>query len=142
LYKKNSHSGRKFLLVVPSILRRKVLESCHDFPSSGHQGVEKTLFRIKSRFWWPRLGRSVKVFVQSCLFCQKHKHAIGHVIGKLLPIEPPSSPFHLIGVDHLGPFKSTSAGYRHIIVAIDYLTKWIEVQPVPDTSSKFATVFL
>ncbi|KZS19675.1 Uncharacterized protein APZ42_013835 [Daphnia magna] len=142
LYKKNSYSGRKFLLVFLSILRRKVLESCHDFPSSGHQGVEKTLFRIKSRFWWPRLGRSVKVFVQSCLFCQKHKYAIGHVIGKLLPIEPPSSPFHIIGVDHLGPFKSTSAGYRHIIVAIDYLTKWIEVQPVPDTSSKFATVFL
>ncbi|KAI9552649.1 integrase core domain protein [Daphnia sinensis] len=104
--------------------------------------AKKTLFRIKSRFWWPRLGRSVKVFVQSCLFCQKHKHAIGHVIGKLLPIEPPSSPFHLIGVDHLGPFKSTSTGYRHIIVAIDYLTKWIEVQPVPDTSSKFATAFL
>ncbi|KZS20643.1 Uncharacterized protein APZ42_012578 [Daphnia magna] len=44
LYKKK-HSSRKFLLVVPSILRRKVLESCHDFSSSGHQGVEKTLYR-------------------------------------------------------------------------------------------------
>ncbi|KZS07399.1 Uncharacterized protein APZ42_028945 [Daphnia magna] len=90
----------------------------------------------------PWLGRSVKVFVQSYLFCQKYKHAIGHVNFKLLPIEPPSSPSLPIGVDHLGPFKMTSTGYRHIIVAIDYLTKWIEVQPVPDTSSKFPSAFL
>ncbi|KZS20305.1 Uncharacterized protein APZ42_013048, partial [Daphnia magna] len=131
LYKINSNSGKKFLLVVPSILRRQVLEACHDTPSSGHQGVEKTLFKIKSRFWWPRLGKSVQNFVNSCIFCLKHKHSVGLPVGKLQPIKPPSSPFQLIGVDHLGPFKETPSGHRHVIVFIDYLTKRVEMAPVP-----------
>ncbi|KAI9551000.1 hypothetical protein GHT06_005556 [Daphnia sinensis] len=141
LYKINSNSGKKFLLVVPPILRRQVLEACHDTPSSGHQGEEKTLFRIKSRFWWPRLGKSVENFVNSCIFCLKHKHSVGLPVGKLQPIEPPSSPFQLIGVDHLGPFKETPSGHRHVIVCIDYLSKWVEMAPVPDTSTKFITPF-
>ncbi|XP_057380292.1 uncharacterized protein LOC130702681 [Daphnia carinata] len=71
-----------------------------------------------------------------------HKHAIGQVVGKLQPIEPPSAPFELIGIDHLGPFKPTASGHRHIIVAIDYLSKWAEVAAVPDTSTQFVTSFL
>ncbi|XP_045025142.1 uncharacterized protein LOC123469863 [Daphnia magna] len=63
-------------------------------------------------------------------------------VGKLQPIEPPSSPFQLIGVDHLGPFKETPSGHRHVIVCIDYLTKWVEMASVPDTSTKFVTIFL
>ncbi|XP_045023994.1 LOW QUALITY PROTEIN: uncharacterized protein LOC116925085 [Daphnia magna] len=43
--------------------------------------------------------------------------AIGHVVykcipglpaGQLQPIPPPDRPFHTVGMDHLGPFKSTS----------------------------------
>ncbi|XP_057376543.1 uncharacterized protein LOC130697744 [Daphnia carinata] len=67
---------------------------------------------------------------------------MSQVVGRLQPIEPPSSPFQLIGIDHLGPFKVTAAGNRHIIVSIDYLSKWVEVAAVPDTSTKFVTSFL
>lgn len=44
LYKLNkSGRGRKELLVIPSFLRRNIIESCHDTPTSGHFGREKTL---------------------------------------------------------------------------------------------------
>jgi hypothetical protein len=47
LYKKNPGSGRSLLLVVPSIMRRDIVEECHDSADGGHRGVEKTLARIR-----------------------------------------------------------------------------------------------
>lgn len=142
LYKINPSSGRKFLLCVPSILRRKIIEFCHDDPSSGHMGLEKSLARVSERYWWPKLISSVRKYVESCNYCQFHKSAVGLPVGQLQPIPPPDRPFHTIGIDHLGPFKVTANGNCHVIVAIDYLSKWVEMAPVADTTSKLAINFI
>jgi hypothetical protein len=31
------------------------------------------------------------------------------------------------GLDAVGPFRTTPGGYKHILVAVDKFTKWIEV---------------
>ena len=36
--------------------------------------------------------------------------------------------FHVWGFDYMGPFP-TSNGYTHILVAVDYVTKWVEAIP-------------
>ncbi|KHJ40599.1 integrase core domain protein [Trichuris suis] len=48
----------------------------------------------------------------------------------------------MVGIDHLGPFPLTSKGNRHIIVCVDYLTKWAELLAVPDTTSQRVADFL
>ena len=37
-------------------------------------------------------------------------------------------PFHVCGFDYMGPFPSSN-GYTHILVAVDYVTKWVEAIP-------------
>ena len=37
-------------------------------------------------------------------------------------------PFDTWGFDFMGPFAS-SDGYTHILVAVDYVTKWVEAIP-------------
>jgi hypothetical protein len=37
-------------------------------------------------------------------------------------------PFDCWGFDFMGPFPP-SKGYTHILVAVDYLTKWVEAIP-------------
>ena len=37
-------------------------------------------------------------------------------------------PFDVWGLDYLGPF-ATSDQYTHILVAVDYVTKWVEALP-------------
>ena len=37
-------------------------------------------------------------------------------------------PFDVWGFDYMGPFPSSN-GYTHILVAIDYVTKWVEAIP-------------
>ena len=34
-------------------------------------------------------------------------------------------PFGVWGFDYMGPFPSSN-GYTHILVAVDYVTKWVE----------------
>ena len=37
-------------------------------------------------------------------------------------------PFDVWGFDNMGPFPSSN-GYTHILVAVDYVTKWVEAIP-------------
>ena len=37
-------------------------------------------------------------------------------------------PFDVWGFDYMGPFPSSNA-YTHILVALDYVTKWVEAIP-------------
>ena len=37
-------------------------------------------------------------------------------------------PFDVWGFDYVGPFTSSN-GYTHILVVVDYVTKWVEAIP-------------
>jgi hypothetical protein len=42
----------------------------------------------------------------------------------------------------VGPFKTAPGGYKHILVVVDKITKWIEVHAVPTVTSKEAAKFI
>ena len=46
------------------------------------------------------------------------------------------------GLDSVGPFFTAPGGYKHILVAVDKFTKWIEVRPVGKVMSEEATKFI
>jgi hypothetical protein len=47
-----------------------------------------------------------------------------------------------LGLDSVGPFKMALGGYKHILVAVDKFTKWIEVRAVTTVTSKEAAKFI
>ena len=143
VYKRSkSKTGRKLLLMVPSILRRDLISNCHDEPQASHLGVEKTLARVVENYWWPRMESSVRAYVLSCTHCQFHNVPPGAPVGLLNPIPPPARPFDTIGIDHQGPLLQTPSGNFHVLFAIDYLTKWVEAVPVPTTATSYVIKFL
>jgi len=142
LYRKNPRKGKPLLLVVPSILRKDLISECHDAPVAGHYGVEKTLARLKESYFWTDMDKSVRAYVGSCPFCQNFKARIGAKSGKLKPVSPPKQVNELLGIDHLGPLKKTAKGNQHIIASIDYLSRWVEAEAVPDTTSEKAIRFI
>jgi hypothetical protein len=85
---------------------------------------------------------SVKQCVSSCMYCPLHKHAVGQTVGRLQPIPPPAHSLKMLGIDHLGPLETTNSGNKYVIVAIDYLTKCVEVAAVPDTSTCHVIPFI
>ena len=49
--------------------------------------------------------------------------------------------FYVWGIDFMGPFPM-SHGYRYILVAVDYISKWIEVVACRTNGNKVVVNFL
>ena len=43
--------------------RKRIMESCHNHPTSGHFGVNKTTSRITDRFMWPGVTKDIAKMV-------------------------------------------------------------------------------
>lgn len=132
LYRKTDN-GLKW--VVPKGVRWQILKSNHD--DVGHFSFDKTLDKIKSSYWFPRMRRFIKKYVDSCLECA-HAKAPSVRTGKLHPIEKIPQPFHTVHIDHLGPFVPSSRKNTHLLLIIDAFTKFIILAPVRSTKSSQA----
>ena len=106
----------------------------HDMPMVGHLGVERTLQRIRKGFWWLRVTKHVKTYVQSCLECQKVARRPTKVPLVKMPII--GKPFEWITMDITGPLSKTTSGHQYILVISDYATRFPEAYPL----SKFIAI--
>ncbi len=52
------------LIIVPHGLRKKLFSHYHAGPSGGHMGEYKTLFRMRSRFFWPKMRLDIKTWTR------------------------------------------------------------------------------
>ena len=80
-----------------------MLHSCHDAPSSGHQGVNKILARLRQEAYWVGMAEDVEVHYLKCIKCQ------------------------MIVVDILEVPVSKNNN-RYVMVVQDYFTKWAETK--------------
>jgi len=112
-----------------------IFEKCHTHVCGGHGGPRKTIARIlQAGFWWPAMNKEIANLVRGCDRCQRS----GGISKRnempqegILEVEP----FDVWGVDFVGPFV-TSCGNQYLLVAVDYVTKWIEAIPSPTNDHK------
>ncbi|KAI9560573.1 hypothetical protein GHT06_011521 [Daphnia sinensis] len=131
LYLQTIKNGKQYRgLCVPRSFRERVVKAYHDDLMSEHMGVRRTLTKISNRFFWERLAIDVTNDVQSC------------PTGFLQCIQV-ARPFQKVRIDLLGPFPTSNTGNKIIIVAVDYLTKWVEIRAMPNgKADKVATFFV
>ncbi|KAH6927678.1 hypothetical protein HPB50_006915 [Hyalomma asiaticum] len=72
-------------------------------------------------------------YVSSCTVCQARKVVTNPRPVPLQPIAPPNEHFDVVGIDHMDPFPRIKHGNKFLIVATDYLTKWVDVHDVPNS---------
>ena len=75
-----------------------------------------------------------KEFIQRCAACQKHGNINSRDPMPLvnnLQIEF----FDCWGIDYMSPFQK-SKNYEYILVAVDYVSKWVEAMPCRNFDSK------
>ncbi|UYV73997.1 hypothetical protein LAZ67_11001769 [Cordylochernes scorpioides] len=107
LYRKNyDPMGKMWLLVVPKQMRIDILREAHDSPMAGHLGFAKTYDRVRKKYFWPGMYRSVKQYVSHCRECQRRKGSTGRPPGQLVPIPPVARPF---SEDYLSRYAITRA---------------------------------
>lgn len=143
LYRRNFRAdGPDLLLAVPEQLRQDVLRQLHDVPMAGHLGAARTYDRVRRRFYWPGIYRTVRRYVAACDTCQRRKTPLLRPAGQLQPLDIPTEPFYRVGLDLLGPFPLSSSGNRWIAVATDYATRYAITRALPTSCATDVADFL
>ncbi|MCP4487896.1 MAG: DDE-type integrase/transposase/recombinase [Gammaproteobacteria bacterium] len=125
----DTRKTRKHRLVVPQSLQEEILSAMHDDVFSGHFGLYKTMERIRRRYFWENMMKMIRDYVANCKVCAARKPAIPKFREPLQSISA-VKPFDLVGLDALGPLPLTINGKKHVLVMVDYLTKWVELYSV------------
>nr|GEU51131.1 reverse transcriptase domain-containing protein [Tanacetum cinerariifolium] len=118
-----------------------ILKACHYGPIGGHHCPNYTAKKVfDSGFYWPTIYRDAQDLVKSCDAYQRQ--------GKISQRDemPQNSIqvceiFDVWGIDFMGPFPS-SRGNKYILVAIDYLSKWVEAKALPTNDARVVCKFL
>lgn len=126
---------------VPEEEQESILRHSHDLACGGHFGAKKTALKIlQSGFFWPTLFKDAFNFCVKCDRCQR----MGNIsrrnempLNNILVVEL----FDVWGIDFMGPFPSSS-GYTYILVAVDYVSKWVEAIATKTNDHKVVLKFL
>ncbi|UYV78164.1 hypothetical protein LAZ67_16000346 [Cordylochernes scorpioides] len=143
LFKKNPNpEGRAWLLVVPEKKKREIMKEYHNHMSNGHLGVARTMYRIKSKYFWPSMLKDVSEFVKTCHLCQSRKGSNQLPSGLLQPIPPANFPFERIGIDFVETKAVSEATVKEVskfLVEDIFLRHGAPQYLISDRGSQFAS---
>ncbi|CAF4001507.1 unnamed protein product, partial [Rotaria sordida] len=124
--------------------RKTILQIYHDTAANGaHFGRDKTIHKIKQRYFWPSMYKDINNYVKSCIICAQYNPRRQKTPGKLQPIKPPEGVWQLVSMDFHGPINPTSRrGNKYIICLTDILSKFVITKAVRDNTAQTAVKFL
>nr|GEZ02536.1 reverse transcriptase domain-containing protein [Tanacetum cinerariifolium] len=138
-----------FKICVDQVIRRCVhgqeaiyiLKACHYRPTVGHHGPNYTTKKVfDSGFYWPTIYHDSQDLVKNCDVYQRQ--------GKISQRnEMPQNSievyeiFDVWGIDFMSSFSSFR-GNKYILIAVDYLSKWVEAKALPTNDARVVCKFL
>nr|GEZ62056.1 reverse transcriptase domain-containing protein [Tanacetum cinerariifolium] len=118
-----------------------ILTAYHNGPTGGHHGANYTVKKVfDAGFFWPMIYRDAHDMVKSRDSCQcqskiSQKDKMPQNAIQVCEI------FDVWGIKFMGPFPS-SRGNKYILVAVDYLSKWVEAKALPTNDAQVVIKFL
>jgi hypothetical protein len=122
-----------------SPLLQGIMEAIHE---DGHEGVYRTLHRLRHDFHFPIMRRLVQEFMRSCPTCQRYKSEHLHPTGLLMPLPVPSAVWADIGLDFMEALPRVN-GKMVILSVIERFSKYCHFIPLahPYTAVSVAQAF-
>ena len=135
-WKPSNRVNEVWQAVVPKSMHQEILYQLHDAPTSGgHFAVEKTLARIRQRFWWLFMRSNVERHIENCDSCAARSTA-GKTPRAELQSTQVFNSFKVISADILGPVTLASKSQaKYILVISDLYTKYVVTVPLRDTTA-------
>ncbi|KAM1430793.1 hypothetical protein ACFX2I_046816 [Malus domestica] len=118
-----------------------ILSFCHTYACGGHFGTQRTSLKVlQCGFYWPSIFKDARIFFLRCDKCQR----TGNISARdqmpqvsILNVEI----FYVWGIDFMGPFPS-SHGFLYILLAVDYVSKWMEAKATQTNDSRVVVDFI
>ncbi|XP_055590629.1 uncharacterized protein K02A2.6-like [Uranotaenia lowii] len=111
-------------IVVPHILRRNLIDSCH----TSHNGIEATLKLARSNLFWPGMSSQIKDVVQQCTICAKYAPSQSN--PPMLSHDIPVHPFQLVSMDVF--FAEYKGAKRNFLITVDHYSDFFELNILKD----------
>ena len=126
---------------VPQKEMKDILDHCHSLECGGYFSTFKTVAKIwQFGFYWPTMYQDTRQYVVMCDRCQR----VGNIskrhempLNNILEVEL----FDVWGIDFMGLFPS-SFNNQYILVAVDYVSKWVEAVATPTNDSRVVKKFI
>ena len=136
LYKEfRTETPTRRLLIIPDSMRSEVLSLCHDIPAAGHQGMDRTLARVREKFHWYAVSSDVRHFIASCAVCNRNKKPVRHARCKMTRYHA-GAPMERVHLDFMGPLPVTKGNNAYVLMMVDQFTKWVECIPLPSQTAE------
>nr|GEZ75101.1 reverse transcriptase domain-containing protein [Tanacetum cinerariifolium] len=118
-----------------------VLNACHSRPTGGHYRASYTAKKVfESSFYWPSIYKDAFELVKRCDSCQ-HQGKVSQKDEMPQNFIQICEIFDVCCIDFMGPFPS-SKGNKYILVAVNYLSKWVEAKALPTNDARVVVKFL
>ena len=107
-----------------------MLREVHEGVCGNHIGARALVGKVlRQRYYWPTMLKDATELVRKCKVCQEHAK-ISHLPSETLTSVTSPWPFQQWGLDILGPLPIGKGQCKFIVIAVDYFTKWAEVEPL------------
>ncbi|XP_062094327.1 uncharacterized protein LOC133800385 [Humulus lupulus] len=118
-----------------------ILAHCHNLQCGGNFGATRTTTKVlQSGFYWPTSFKDANSFVKAYDRCQhtsNNSRRNEMPLNVILEVEL----FDVWGIDFMGPFPS-SYNNEYILLAVDYVSKWVEAAATKTNDGKIVLNFL
>ena len=130
-WEQRSSEQNLHLVCIPESLQKQIISAAHDIASSGHLGHFKTMERIRSKFYFPKMDLKVKLHLAACHVCMKRRNNVPKLKAPITPYNG-RHPGHIVQLDLIENLP-VARGYKSILVIVDTFSKWAEAIPLRDT---------
>ena len=108
-------------------------------PQPDIQGQNLLIIKLKKKYYWNQIYDDIKEYIRTCNTCQRfrkpERNEPLHSIKVIQPLER-------IGIDIVGSLPETTKGNKYIVVAIEYLTKQVEVRALDNATAENVANFI
>ena len=112
------------------------MREIHEGICGNHAGGQALAHKaLRQGYYWPRMKKEAAEFVRRCDKCQcfssytkSHPETLNSMVSPW--------PFAVWGIDIIGALPVGKGRVKYAVVAVDYFTKWAEVEPLATITSK------
>ena len=121
---------------------KTVLNDADSGACGGHlSGLAMVHKILRSGYFWPTIFKDCVEVVKCSHQCQLYTRKMRSHLAPLFPVIA-VGPFMKRGIYYVTCNPVSAGGHKHIIVAVDYFTKWAEAMPTYKDDGETTTFFI
>jgi len=131
---RHSVYGRETQVVIPGVLKQRLLRYQAQSVLAGHPGSRRMYDTLRRYVYWPTMVVDVYKHVEQCPACAKNRLSKRRHTSTM-NLFPALEPFSGLSMDLLGSLTTSSGGHKHVLVICDRFTKLTRAIPLRDATA-------